>query len=104
MRNDRDALVVVLEFSQGAIEPGCFLVERRHVAEKRSLESVKDEVVVAIEAGIFQQDFRCAPGVDVITNEAVDENDDVFGLKDLMPEMQQVALVMRFLAKPARVL
>src|SRR5262249_59493453 len=78
-----------------------FCRERRQVPMERCFEAVKDEVVVPIEARIVQQDLRFAPRADVIAGESVNENDDVLGLKDPMPQMQQGALVMRFLAKPS---
>src|SRR3954452_13764181 len=86
---------------QRAIEPGRFLIESGHVAKKRRLEAVKDKVVVPIEPGILEQQFRFAPGVDVITDEPVNENDHVLGLKNRVPEVQQVAFVMRFFAEPS---
>src|SRR5262249_59519608 len=101
MSHDRDALVILLEVGQRAIEAGRFLIESGHVAEERRLESIKDKVVVPIEPGIFQQDFRLAPGVDVIADEPVNKNDHVLGLKKLVPEMQEAALVMRLRRKPS---
>ena len=100
MSHDRDALVILLEVGQRAIEPRRFLIESGHVAKERRLESIKDEVVVPIEPGILEQDFRFAPGVDVIADEPVNENDHVLGLKNLVPQVQQASLVMRLLAKP----
>ena len=100
MSHDRDALVILLEVGQRAIEPRRFLIESGHVAKERRLESIKDEVVVPIEPGILEQDFRFAPGVDVIADEPMNENDHVLGLKNLVPQMQQAPLVMRLLAKP----
>src|SRR5262249_5325867 len=61
----------------------------------------KNEVVVPIETRIVKQDLRLAPGADVIAGEPVNENDYVLGLKDLVPQMQEGALVMRLLAKPS---
>ena len=87
MSHDRDALVILLEVGQRAIELGRFFIECRHVAEKRRLKSIKNEVVVPIEPGIFQEDFRFAPGIDVIANEPVNENDHILGLKNLVPQM-----------------
>src|SRR3954468_4552243 len=77
MSDDRDAIVVFLEMSERAIEPGRFFIESGNVAEQGRLESVKDEVVVPIEARILQQDLRFAPCVDVIANKSVDENNYV---------------------------
>ena len=99
--HDRNTFVILLQVRQHAIELGRFLIEGGHVAKKRRLEAIKDEVVVPIEPGIVQQDLRLAPGVDVIADKSVDENDHVLGLKDLVPQMQQPALVMRLLAKPS---
>src|SRR3954452_20321368 len=70
---------------------------------KRGLESVKDIVVVPIEARVVEQHLRLAPGADVISGEPVNENDHVFRLENLVPQMQQAALVMRLLAKPSLV-
>src|SRR5207248_3294325 len=77
-----------------AIELCRFLIEGGHVAIERRLEAIKDEVVVPIEPRIVEQDLRLAPGVDVIADKSVDENDHVLGLKNLVPQMQQPALVM----------
>jgi hypothetical protein len=99
--HDRDAFVILVQVGQHAIELGRFCLERRQVAIERCFEAVKDEVVVSIEARIVEQNLRLAPGADVIAGEAVDENDHVLGLKDLVPQMQQGALVMRLLAKPS---
>src|SRR4029077_2680588 len=101
MSHDRDALVILLEMGQRPIEPRRFLIESGHVAKERRFESIKDEVVVPIEPGVLEQDFRFAPGVDVIADEPMNENDHVLGLKNLVPQMQQSALVMRLLSKPS---
>src|SRR5215471_5297773 len=68
---------------------------------ERCFEAVEDEVVVPIKARIVKQDLRLAPSVDVIAGKPMNENDYVLGLKDPVPQMQQGALVMRLLAKPA---
>src|SRR5215471_3389687 len=70
---------------------------------ERCFEAVEDEVVVPIKARIVKQDLRLAPSVDVIAGKPMNENDYVLGLKDPVPQMQQGALVMRLLAKPAGV-
>src|SRR5947199_5091144 len=75
MSNNRDAPVILLEVGQRAIKPCRFLVKSGHVAKERGFKSIKDEVVVAIEARVLEQLFWLAPGVDVITNEPVDKND-----------------------------
>src|SRR5213595_504149 len=81
MSHDRDALVILLEVGQRAIEPGCFLIESGHVPKEGGLESIKDEVVVPIEPGIVEQNARLSPRVDVIADEPVNENDHVLSLE-----------------------
>src|SRR5262249_46416665 len=78
-----------------------FCLERWQVPMERCFEAVKNEVVVPIETRIVKQDLRLAPRADVIAGEPVNENDYVLGLKDLVPQMQEGALVMRLLAKPS---
>src|SRR5215475_300760 len=104
MSHDRNAFVILLKVRKHAIELCRFLIESWHITIKRRLEAIKDEVVVPIEPRIVEQDLRLAPGVDVIANKSVDENDHVLGLKNLVPQMQQPALVMRLLAKPSFIL
>src|SRR5262245_20686997 len=99
--HDRNAFVILFQMRQQAIELGRFCRERRQVPMERCCEAVKDEVVVPIEARIVQQDLRLAPRADVTAGESVNENDYVFGLKNLVPQMQQPVLVMRLLAKPS---
>src|SRR5262245_40351977 len=101
VRHDRYAFVILFQMRQHEIELGRFCLERWQVPMERCFETVKDEIVVPIEARIVKQDLRLAPGADVIAGEPVNENDYVLGLKDLVPQMQEGALVMRLLAKPS---
>lgn len=103
MRDNRDGLVVFLEPAQKAVELGRLIIERWHIPIKRSLESIKDEIVVPIEARIVEQNARLSPSVDVMSDKAMNEDDDVFGLKNSVAQMQQVALVVWLFAKPALV-
>src|SRR4051812_1249871 len=104
MSHDRDAFVVFFEPGKRAIEFRGFLVESRDIAEQRGFEPIENEVVIAIEPGIFEQNLRLPPGVDVVPNEAVNENDYVLRLKKPVTQMQKPAFVMRLLAKPSFIL
>jgi len=77
---DRDAFVILIQVRKHAIELGRFLIEGRNVAKERRLEAIENEVVVPIEPRIVEQDVRLAPGVDVIADKSVDENDPASGL------------------------
>lgn len=101
MRHNRNGLVVFLEPVQKAVELGRLLIERWDIPIKRSLESIKDEIVVPIKPRIVDQNARLPPSVDVMPDEAMNEDNDVFGLKDSVAQMQQVALVVWLFAKPA---
>src|SRR6187200_3041456 len=72
--HDRNAIVILFEVGQRAIEPGRFLIESGHVAKECRLESIKNEVVVPIEARIVDQNARLSPSVKVIADEAVDKD------------------------------
>src|SRR3954468_3809674 len=92
--HDRDAFIVILQMRQQLLELCRFCFERREVPVKRGFEAIKDEVIVSIEPRIIEQDFRLAPGADIITGESVHEYNHVLSLKDVVSQVQQTAFVM----------
>ena len=99
MRNKRDGLVVFLKSRQEEVEFDRFVVKRGNIAKERRLKSIKDEVVIPVKPRIIENRFRLSPGVNVVADKSMNEDDDIFRLKDLVPQVQ-IPLVMWLLGKP----